>query len=343
MSEYEKICDFKNLYEAHLNSRKGKRNKSEVITFEMNLAYHLLKMQHELVNKCYTMKGYYHFTIYEPKKREIHATYYEDRVLQHCLCDVVLEPHLSKRLIYDNAACQKHKGTHFAMRRLQQFLCHYYKHYGSRGYVLKCDIKKYFANIDHDVLKYKLQKVFDDEDLLELLFQLIDSYKVDSQSRGLPLGNQTSQWFAIFYLDQVDRFIKEELRIKYYTRYMDDFILIHPDKKYLKYCLEEIHKVVSQDLKLTLNNKTQLFPLKEGIEYLGFRFYLKNNGKVVRRMRSSSKKRCIRRLHKLKEDYTKGIIDSHDVKQCLASYNGHLKHEQMYCLKKHVMKDLHIS
>lgn len=125
VSDYERICDFQNLYKAHLRARQGKRNKQEVIQFEMKLAENLTRMSAALENRTYRMKGYYHFTIYEPKKREIYAAHYQDRVVLHCICDEVLNPILWKRLIYDNAACQKGKGTHFALDRFSLFLRKY--------------------------------------------------------------------------------------------------------------------------------------------------------------------------------------------------------------------------
>ena len=219
MSEYEKICDFQNLYKAHLAARRGKRDTKEVIAFELNLAENLIKLTDELKNGTYQVSGYYSFVVHDPKDRVIHALHYRDRVVQHCLCDEVLAPVLDRKLIYDNAACRIGKGTHFAIRRLNRFLHEFYRRYGTDGYFLKCDIRKFFDHIDHSVLKRKLKKVFTDEKILVLLFQIIDSYETSS-GRGLPLGNQTSQWFAIYYLDGFDRLIKEKLHIKYYSRYI---------------------------------------------------------------------------------------------------------------------------
>lgn len=340
MTDYEKICDFQNLYKAHLNSRKGKRHKSEVVRFELDLARQLSQIQDKLIKKTYRMKGYYNFVIHEPKKRNIFAAYYPDRVLLHCICDEVLTPILQKRLIYDNAACQIGKGTHFAQNRLAKFMREHYKAHGAQGYFLKCDIHKYFASIDHEVLKEKLNKVLADEDVKKLLFHFIDSYETeDRPGKGIPLGNQSSQWFAIYYLDKLDRFVKEKLRIKRYIRYMDDCVLIHPDKEFLKNCLAEMQGLVQGTLKLELNSKTQIFPIRNGVEFLGFRFYLTETGKVVRKIKFQTKLRFKRRLQKLQKDYAKGVIELDDVKACLASYNGHLKHGHTYKLKKKVYKD----
>ena len=238
MTDYDKICDFGNLYRAHLRARKGKKHKLEVTSFEAHLSLNLLTMATLLRARAYRMKGYYHFVIHEPKRREIFAAHYPDRVLLHCLCDNVLAPILQPRLIYDNAACQPGKGSHFAIKRMTEFMRRHYVKRGTEGYVLKCDISKYFASIDHEVLKKQLARVIKDEDVRRLLFHYIDSYDTDGRpGRGIPLGNQSSQWFAVYYLDPVDRLIKEKLRIKHYIRYMDDMVLIHPDKETLRECL----------------------------------------------------------------------------------------------------------
>lgn len=340
MTDYEKICDFQSLYKAHLASRRCKRYKREVINFELNLAKNLTEIQSKLEKRTYKMNGYYNFKIYEPKERQVYAAFYADRVVQHCICDEVLCSILQPRLIYDNAACQIGKGTHFAMKRLTKFLSEYYKQHGAKGYVLKCDISKYFASIDHEVLKNKLEKVVADPDVKNLLFHFIDSYETPGQSgKGLPLGNQSSQWFSIYYLDSLDRLIKERLRVKYYVRYMDDCILIHENKDFLQTCLQEMQMLLENELKLQTNKKTQLFPIKNGVEFLGYRFFLTDTGKVIKKMRTASKKRFKRRLKKVENDYAQGAISLDDAQNTIASYKGHLKHGHTYRLRENVYKD----
>ena len=340
MTDYEKICDFQNLYKAHTVARKGKRHKGEVIRFELNLAHNLTTMREQLLNKTYRMKGYYHFIIHEPKKRDIFAAYYSDRLLLHCISDEVLVPLLERRLIYDNAACQVGKGTHFAIDRLNKFLREHYRQHGTEGYVLKCDISKYFASIDHEVLKKQISKVLHDKDVRDLLFTYIDRHHTEGRPGvGIPLGNQCSQWFALYYLDRVDRLIKEKLQVKHYIRYMDDLVLVHPDKKFLSRALEQIRAVVEDELKLDLNAKTQITPLSRGIEFLGWRFFLTDTGKVIRKMKPQSKLRYKRRLRKLQKDYEAGVIEFFDVQQCLAAYDGHLTYGHTYKLKEKVMSE----
>jgi len=322
MSQYKKMCIFQNLYDAHLAARKGKRCKGEIIRYEMNLGPNLCILLHELEEKLYKPRGYKHFMVYEPKARSIFAPDYEDRIVQHCLCDNIVMPILEKKLIFDNAACRVGKGTHFSINRLSGFMRQFHKKHGVKGYFLKCDIKKYFENINHDILKQRLIKVFEPE-VYNLLCLIINSYE-NTPGTGLPLGNQTSQWFALYYLDMIDRYIKEKLMIKYYVRYMDDFVLLHHDKDYLKKCLIKIQQICQDSLKIELNHKTQIFPVKNGVEYLGWHFYLTTTGKVILKLKSTNKRRLKRRIKLLQKNYKNRMINFDDVKRSLVSTNGHL-------------------
>lgn len=336
MTDFEKIYSFRNLYKAHTIARRGKRNTREVIEFEMNLSENLTELSESLKAGTYRMSGYYSFMVHDPKDRVIHALHYRDRVVQHCVCDEVLAPMLDRKLIYDNAACRIGKGTHFALGRVSAFLHDYYNKYGADGYFLKCDIRKFFDNIDHNALKGKLRRAFDDEELFSLLCMIIDSYEV-TPGKGIPLGNQTSQWFAIYYLDGFDRLIKEKLRIKYYSRYMDDCVLIHHDKDYLKQCLAEMQDYIENDLHLSLNEKTKIFPIKNGVDYLGWHFYMTESGKVIRKVKQSTKLKYKRRLRYFEEEYAKGKVGLDEIKQVLSSYQAHLSFGHTYKLREKVL------
>ena len=244
---------------------------------------------------------------------------------------------MEPRLIYDNSACRKGKGTHFAMGRLEGFLREYYRKNGTDGYFLKCDIRKYFDSIDHEVLKRKLEKIIQDERVFRLLIQMIDSYETE-KGKGLPMGNQTSQWFAVWYLDSLDRLVKEKYRVKYYTRYMDDFILLHRDKEYLKEVKNAMEEHL-EELSLSFNEKTQLIPIKNGVDYLGFRFYLTKSGKVVKRLRTDSKKRLKRKLKKMQSRYECGEMELEDISRRVASFKGHLKHGDTWYLQRKLWHD----
>lgn len=338
MTDYEKIYDFQNLYKAHTVARRSKRTTREVIEFEMNLSKNLTELSNSLKDGTYKMHDYYTFNIYDPKFRVISALYYQDRVVQHCLCDEVLAPILDKKLIYDNSACRIGKGTHFAIGRVSKFLHRFYNRYGTSGYFLKCDIRKFFDNIDHNILKEKLSKVIFDEKVLKLLYQIIDSFEI-TEGKGLPLGNQTSQWFAIFYLDSFDRFIKEQLKIKCYSRYMDDCILIHQDKEYLKNCLQKMEMYVNANLSLNFNEKTGIFPIKNGVDYLGWHIYLTESGKVIRKLKQQTKYKYKRKLKYFKIAYADNQLEFSDISQTLSSYKAHLSYGHTYKLQKKILNE----
>lgn len=342
LSDYDKICSFDNLLKAHKKARKSKQSNHEVIQFEVNLGYNLVALSKSLKEGTYRISGYYSFVVHDPKLRTIHALHYWDRVVQHALCDEVLAPLFEKRLIYDNAACRTGKGTHFAMDRVALFLRKYYKKYQCNGYFLKCDIRKFFDSIDHEVLKQKLKKVIKDQRVFTLLNQIIDSYET-APGKGLPLGNQTSQWFALYYLDELDRLVKEKLRVPYYSRYMDDCLLIHNEKSYLKFCLQEMNRLLEEDLLLEFNEKTQIFPLKNGVDYLGYHFYMTETGKIVRKVRNQTKKKYKRKLKYMAHAYKYEDLSLDEIKQVLSSYHAHFSHGDCYLMEQKALAGFVLS
>ena len=330
-SDFEKVADFNNLYSSYMEARKGKRWKYAVCKYESNILENLMFIHFTLTAHKYRLSPYNCFTVKEPKERLIMYNSFRDKIVQHCLCDNVLEPVLSKTFIYDNYASQKGKGTHFGLDRLKYFMQRYYRQHGADGWVLKCDVRKYFYSINHDVLKQQLRRLIKDNEVLWLLDMIIDS----TDGTGIPIGNHTSQWFAILYLSGMDHFIKERLGIKFYGRYMDDFYLIHQDKEYLRYCLDEIRKYLVP-LGLELNNKTAIFPLSQGIDFLGFRTYMTDTGKVVRKVRRDSKNRIRRKLKKLRVLLDEGKVDFETILQSYNSWSGHAEHGNSY----HLIRDI---
>lgn len=321
----EQAFSFEKLLEAHKKCRCSKQHKRETINFEIGLSQNLTVMSTQLLNKTYQVGKYKKFKIYEPKEREIEALSYKDRVVLMALCSNIIEPKFEKRLIYDNVACRKNKGTDFGIKRLEKFLHSYYRKYGNKGYALKCDIRKYFQNINHEILLSKLKKEKFDEEDLWILKLIIDS-KNQETGVGLPIGNQSSQWFALYYLDEIDRLVKEKLRIKYYIRYMDDMILIHNDKEYLKYCKEQIRKCASENLKLELNNKTQIVRLEDGIDFLGFRHILTEKGKVLRLLRGQAKVRLKNKMKILSKLKEKHLVDEEYINLRVNAFYAHICH-----------------
>lgn len=281
----------------------------------------------QLKNGTYRVSDYNEFKVYEPKERVIQTTSFKDKVVQHCLCDNVIMPRLAKIFIYDNCAAQKGKGTLFGLDRLRDQMRDFYKRYGRGGYILKCDVKKFFYNISHNHLKDIVEYYFDDSDIVKLCELFIDS----TEGKGLPLGNQINQGFALLYLDGMDKLIVGELGIEYYGRYMDDFYLIHPSKEYLKCCLGAIRSYLAT-LDLELNGKTQIFPFKNGVDYLGFHTYVTEDGKVIRKVRNENKRRAFRKYVRMARLVAEGKLDRKKFDESYQAYKNHLSKGNCYSL-----------
>lgn len=294
-----------------------------MVNFEINLAENLTKLLDDLNAGTYKIRGYHKFMIYDPKEREIQALCYYDRIVQNCLCYNYLVPVFTKKLIYDNGACQLGKGTHFTRNRFADFLSEYYKKFGNTGYVLKLDIKKYFINVNHEILKAKFENQIFDPKLKKMVMQIIDSFEY-SPGKGIPMGNQSSQIFALYYLDELDRIIKTKFKIKYYIRYMDDLILLHNDKNYLIEIFDYVKEYV-KTLKIDLNEKSMIFSLKNSIEFLGIRYRLTSSGKVVKKIKNQSKVRMKKRIKELLASYELKLVDKGYIKMSLAGFKGNVK------------------
>lgn len=297
---YSQVYDFDNLYRSYLNARKCKRFKSYVLDFSWDVESELLKLQADLQNKTYSHGEYYDFTLYDAKKREIKAAPFRDRVVHHSLCNII-EPIIDRSFIYDSYACRKGKGTHRAVKRLDQFIRSSESLWGEGGvYVLKGDISKYFNSIDHSILKKILARKFKDADLAWLMEQVVDSSSDYSWGRDLfdyrkvsiPIGNLTSQLFANLYLNEFDQFVKHKLRVRYYLRYMDDFLVLSDEKAFL-HDLEVVFRGFLRDeLKLELHpKKVNVFPVESGVGFLGYVVY-----RDYKRIRGSTVKRFLRKL-----------------------------------------------
>lgn len=319
------IFTFENLYEAHKKCRNSKQHKGEVIRFEINLSENITNLVKDIQSKKYKIGNYKKFMIYDPKERLIEALPYKDRVVIRCFCDYSISPRIEKSLIYDNVACRKGKGTKFGVDRLNYFLKReYLKENNNEIYYLKCDIRKYFPSINHEILLKKLKGLGFSKGEMYLI-EKFTREQPDNDNVGLALGNQSSQWFALFYLNSVDRLIKEKLRVKSYIRYMDDMILIHRDKKYLQKCKDEIEKLCNNELNLFLNQKTGIGKVSNGIDFLGFRHILNSKGKVIRKLRGTAKIRLKRYLKTLDKLEQKGIIDAEYVYLRKNAFYAHIK------------------
>ena len=329
----EIMCNFHNLYKAYKLAHAGKANDLEVIEFDKNKMHNLNKLLNQLKRKKWDeIFKYYRFKLTEPKERIVDALTFEGRIVQHVLCDNILRPYFEPRLIKENCACRKNKGTNYASNLVKQHMVKFLKTHND-GYCLKMDVHHYFPSMDREVLKGLLMK-FPDKEVRNFLFWIIDH---SPESNGLPIGNQTSQWFALYYLNQVDRIIKEKYRIKYYTRYMDDLIIIHEDKKYLEKLLNELTIFAKDKLKLEFNGKTQISPLHRGISFLGWKlYYTKDTHKIIKRIDSSKKKFRNKTIKRLKNKYNKGYINNLKYYATAYSFIVNLKKGNTYQYRKHV-------
>lgn len=281
----------------------------------------LCVMKRQLEERTYRVGAYTEFIVSEPKRRIVRSGTFRDKVLQHCLCDCVLLPKLRECFLLDNYAGQTGKGTLFGLDRLSENLLSFYAEYGRSGYILKCDVTKFFYSIDHDLMKACVRRYFDDAGIQWVCDLLIDS----TSGVGLPLGNQCSQVFALMFLDGLDHFITEELGCRYYGRYMDDFYLIAEDKEYLEKCLAEIRAYLAE-LRLTLNGKTEIVPIRQGVRFLGFHSYLTEDGKVIRKLTGDNKRQIKRRLRKYAKLVRDGRMTREKFDEKYASWKNHALH-----------------
>ena len=259
---YEKIYNIDNIISSYEEVCKNTKNKNKVDKYKEYKCIYIARIYAILKTKSYIPGPYNKFTIYEPKERKVASQGMQDKTINHLVARYILHPALLPCLLDVNVASRKNLGTSKGLEFFNNFTkkCKInYKTY----YILKCDISKFFASINQDILKEKLTKRIKDQDALDIVFKIIDS-----EPSGLNIGSMTSQVLAIFYLNDMDHFIKENLKIKYYLRYQDDFLLFHPSKSYLKYCLEEIKKFLANE-KLVLNNKTRLYKCTNNFIFIG--------------------------------------------------------------------------
>lgn len=307
---YDKICSIENLHLADEIARKGKSIQYGVKIHDQNRGANISSLHEMLRDKRYRTSAYTMFKVYEPKEREIfRLPYYPDRITHHAVMNI-LEPIFVAAFTADTYSCIKGKGIHAAANSVKKALIDVH----GTQYCLKLDIKKFYPNIDHDVLKNLLRRKFKDEDLLWLLDEIIDS------ANGVPIGNYLSQYFANFYLTYFDHWIKEIKSVKYYFRYADDLVILSNSKSYLHKLFVEIKRYLQENLKLTVKQNYQVFPVEaRSIDFVGYRFYHTHT-----LLRKSIKKNFARMIAKRNNPAS------------VASYKGWAK----YCNSKHLLKKL---
>jgi retron-type reverse transcriptase len=315
-----KIVNFENLYSAFRAASRSKRFRGSVLRYQQCLEENLIQALNQLAWKQWQPSRYREFYVYEPKKRTIHAPPFKDRVIHHALVRVI-EPLFERKFIPDSYACRTGKGTHAAQLRVKSFAVAADKKWGDY-YVLKADIKGYFPSIDRHVLFDLIKRTISDKEVLWLVSQIINC---DGDKRGLPIGALTSQLFANVYLDALDHYVKDDLGVKMYARYMDDFIIIHPDHDYLKGLLADIGIFIAERLHLTFNPKTTIF--KSGnstchpIDFCGYRMW-PDHTKPRKRIVKAARKR----FKKFTELYRQRLMAPEQIRASLMSFLGYMKH-----------------
>jgi len=336
------VTNFENLLKSFYKARQNKRLKRPVMKYYYNLENNIISLKNSLENGDYFPDKYRIFYVKEHKKRLIAAASFKDRVVHHAILNV-LEPIYERSFIYDSYGCRRNKGQHKAMKRFQDFS-------RKNKFVLKLDIGKFYASIDHEILMNIIKKKIVDTKLIYLIQKIVDSGKGLSDSetpifwfygddlftpitrfKGLPIGNVTSQFFANVFLNELDWFIKQKCRCKYYIRYMDDMAIFSDDKQFLWSILEKI-KSKLYDLRLILNKSvTNLHPVKEGTEFLGFRIYPTHI-----KVRKATVYRYVRKTDKKIKKLIAGDFSYDKLKQSYVAWKGHIEHANGFNLKRMV-------
>ena len=288
---YYHIISLENLLEAWKEFARGKQSRKDVQEFERNLMANILSLHRNLVAKTYTHSAYQAFKINDPKPRDIHKASVRDRLLHHAL-HRILSPFFAKTFIADSNSCQKGKGTHRALNRFRKFIDIVSENNTRTVWVLKCDIKKFFANIDQAILLEIMKKYIPDNDIVWLISIIVQSFHSGTLGVGLPLGNLTSQLFVNIYMNEFDQFMKHKIKAKHYIRYSDDFVVLSHSRLYLENILPDMRKFLEEKLKLTIHpNKISIQTVVSGVDFLGWVHFSDH-----RVLRTTTKKRMFKNI-----------------------------------------------
>lgn len=325
---YGLIISPANLLLAWERFKKGKRNKKDVMLFEYRLEQNLLSLHEDLRNKTYKHQPYFGFYITDPKVRHIHKATVRDRVVHHALF-MWLNPLFEPTFINDSFSCRVGKGNHVGMKRLETMTRKVSKNYTRPCFVLKCDIKKFFDSVDHEILLELLFRKITDPDVRLLLREIVSSFSMSEslfEQRGLPIGNLTSQLFANVYMNEFDQFMKHELRVKYYARYTDDFVVVADSTEYLESLLPPITTFLHERLKLELHpEKVSIRTLQSGIDFLGY--VIRPHHRLVR---AKTRRRMERKFAEKIRVYKADEITEEQLNATLQSFLGVLSHADTY-------------
>jgi retron-type reverse transcriptase len=342
---FPKLFSTKNIFRAYKEASKNKNFRKANLLFEKRLALNLKRIQNSLKTKTYSHGNYKFFKIYDQKEREISAAPLKDRIVHHAVYQII-EPIFNKIFIFDSFANRKGKGSHRAVKRLQYFIKKT-KNKHSKIYCLKCDISKCFPSINQEILLKLIQKRITDPDIIWLIKIILRSFKTNNQfdhlfnpnspfiknkNKGIPIGNLTSQLFVNIYLDPLDKFVKHQVKAKYYLRYVDDFIILHPSKKFLHQSLKKIEDFLNYQLYLELHPKKQaIFPIEKGVDFLGFVVFEKHCF-----LRKSNKEKFRKNLIKMKKLYLTGKIDQETAVISITSWLAHCQHANTDRLRRRI-------
>jgi len=328
---YRKICSYDNLYSAYRKARKGKTKKLYVKEFENNLDKNLIDLQFELMTFIYSPRPLDNFILKDPKTRKISRSDFRDRVIHHAIINII-RAIFEKRFIYDSCANQKRKGNLFSIKRFETFRRKITKNFSSRAFCLKADIKHYFQEVHHDILLKIIKNKIKDKKVIWLIRKILKKNASGEKTKGMPLGNLTSQFFANVYLNELDYFVKHKLKIKYYVRYVDDFIILHENEEQLREWKMKIELFLKENLKLELHpQKSRIISLSKGIDFVGFRnFYY---FKLLR-------KRNIREMMKKISNYNEYLILDEKMMEIFQGWNSYAKWANTYRLRQYVLSKL---
>src|SRR3989339_266697 len=335
---FEDIINLENLLSAWLEFIVGKKNKKDVRFFHRDLMDNIISLHTDLKSGTYHHGDYESFFVNDPKRRHIHKASVRVRLVHHAIYRI-LYPFFERTFIGDSYSCRVDKGTHRAITRFRVMAYKVSRNNTRTGWVLKCDIRKFFASIDHKILLGILSEYIPDKDIMCLLGEVVGSYETDRDSSspfglarndsccgdgrrfGLPLGNLTSQLFANVYMNVFDQFVKHKLKVKYYIRYADDFVFLFEERRMLNKILIEIKNFLHNQLKLFLH-KDKLFinTFSSGMDFLGWVHFFD-----YRTLRKNTKKRMFNR------------IQQNPKNECLQSYLGLLKHGDTFKVKKELL------
>jgi len=326
---FSKLCSYENLELAFKKAKKRKSTKQYVIDFENNLENNLLTLQSELIFHTYKPKPLKTFILRDPKTRKISKSNFRDRVIHHAVCNII-EPFFEKSFIYDSYANRKGKGNLKALERLDCFKRKVSKNKTRNCFIFKADIKHYFDEVDHDILVNIIKKKIHDKKVIWLIKTILENHHVRITGKGMPLGNLTSQFFANVYLNELDQFAKHILKVKYYIRYVDDFVILDSGEIILNEYWVKINDFLQNTLSIELHpDKCRIIKIKRGVDFLGFRIFYYH-----RLLRKSNMRKMTRRIKRHKLMFNSKLMNIDFVCRSFQGWLAYVIHADTYKLRK---------